>query len=405
MYYERFAEKQFLKYSRLFKAVLVVGARQVGKTTMLKHLAEPDRTYVSLDDPDIRNLAKTNPQQFFMRFKPPILIDEVQKAPELFDCIKLICDDSEERGLFWLTGSDQHSLLKNASESLAGRIGSITLHPLSYNEIHGVKFTAPLDFTLDNLVERHKQAGKYDLHDIFNYIWTGGLPEAQNISAEDHSAILENYKNYYLLRDAMNAANADEISFDRILRACAAMTGNLVNYTALANISGIKARKIEYWLQVLEGMHIIYLLQPYGNNLNERLVKTPKLYFWDTGLCAYLSKWLTVDTLMAGNAAGAFFENYVVNELIKDLDYSSVNYDLSFYRDSNIKEIDLFIGEGRQIHPIEVKLSATPDWKEVKKYSVIDKSSYERGRGGIVCASPNVLPINNMDSIIPANIL
>ncbi len=406
MYYTRFAENKFTKYSRLFKVVLVTGARRAGKTTMLKHLAGPDRTYVSLDDTDIQNLAQSDPRMFFMRYKTPIIIDEIQKAPNLFPHIKDICDSCDEKGLFWLTASEQYSLLKNASESLAGRIGAMTLHPLSYNEMHGNRFDAPLDFTLYSLVERQKQAGKYNMHDIFSYIWTGGLPEAQNISDADHADILQNYKDFYLLRDAMTAASAtDPIAFDKVLRAYAAMVGNLVNYTTLSGISGIKASKIKEWLKVLQSMHVIYLLQPYQNNMNERLVKTPKLYFWDTGLCAYLTRWLTPDTLMYGNSSGAFFENYVINELIKDLDYSSSSYDMTFYRDSNIKEIDLFIGEGNTIHPVEIKLSASPDRKEVKKYAVIDKSPYERGHGGIVCMSPDVLPINSMDSIIPANIL
>ena len=179
MYIHRTLEAKFLKMSTFFKAVLVTGARQVGKTTMLKHLSE-NRTYVSLDDVDTLTLAKEDPKLFFMRYKPPIIIDEIQKAPELFPYIKILCDESEDSGLFWLTGSEQFSMMKNVTESLAGRIGIMTLYPLSISEINNVRLDAPLDFSLDNLVKREKQTEPFDLNTVFMQIWKGGMPQVQN---------------------------------------------------------------------------------------------------------------------------------------------------------------------------------------------------------------------------------
>ena len=189
MYIKRHMEDTFLHMSGFFKAVLVTGARQVGKTTMLRHLGK-DRTYVSMDNAENRELARQDPQLFFMRYKPPIIIDEVQKAPELFPYIKIMCDNSNERGLFWLTGSEQFSLMSKVRESLAGRIGIMTLYPLSYAEYKGVKFASPLRFDMQSLSEREKSAPPMDLTDIFEFIWRGGMPALKNADNKEHYIIL-----------------------------------------------------------------------------------------------------------------------------------------------------------------------------------------------------------------------
>lgn len=405
MYIHRHLETKFLNMSKFFKAVLVTGARQVGKTTMLKHLSD-NRTYVTLDDYDTRVLAKTDPKLFFMRYKPPIIIDEVQKAPELFPYIKIICDSSDEKGLFWLTGSEQYSMMKNVTESLAGRIGIITLYPLSYSELNGINFEKPIDFSVEGLMEREKQAKPFDLNTIFERIWKGGLPQVQFSNDEQRSMYFESYIESYLMRDIMSDGSIiDEFKFRRFLTACAANVSQQLNISYLATISEISQPTAKSWLAILQRLHIVYLLQPYSNNKLKRLTKTPKLYFWDSGLCSYLTKWLSADTLTNGNASGYYFENYVVTELIKDLDYHSINYDISYFRDSNSKEIDIFLEYNGEIHPLEIKLSASPDRREVKKYSVLDSNSLLRGKGGIICMSPTVIPIDNDNCFIPINII
>lgn len=405
MYIHRSLEPKFLKMSGFFKAVLVTGARQVGKTTMLKHLSK-NRTYVSLDDVDTLTLAKEDPKLFFMRYKPPIIIDEVQKAPELFPYIKILCDESEDTGLFWLTGSEQFGMMKNVTESLAGRIGIMSLYPLSMSEINKVTFDAPLDFTIDALVKREQQAKPFDLNSVFTQIWKGGMPQVQKADSEQRSLYFSSYIDTYLMRDVVAAGGVtDEVRFKKFLTACAANTSQQLNLANLAMISEISQPTAKSWLALLERLHIVYLLAPYANNKLKRLAKTPKLYFWDTGLCSYLAKWLSVDTLINGNASGYYFENFVVTELIKDLEYHSVNFDISYFRDSNSKEIDIFLESESKIHPLEIKLSASPDKREVKKYSVLDTNSIPRGNGGIICMSPIVIPIDESNFYIPVNII
>lgn len=405
MYIHRTLEAKFLKMSTFFKAVLVTGARQVGKTTMLKHLSE-NRTFVSLDDVDTLTLAKEDPKLFFMRYKPPIIIDEIQKAPELFPYIKILCDESEDSGLFWLTGSEQFSMMKNVTESLAGRIGIMTLYPLSISEINNVRLDAPLDFSLDNLVKREKQTGPFDLNTVFMQIWKGGMPQVQNADDQQRSLYYSSYINTYLMRDVVSAGGVtDEIRFKKFLTACAANTSQQLNLANLAMLAEVSHPTAKSWLALLERLHIVYLLEPYANNKLKRLAKTPKLYFWDTGLCCYLAKWLSADTLINGNASGYYFENYAVTELLKDLEYNSVNYDISYFRDSNSKEIDIFLEIGGKIHPLEIKLSASPDRREIKKYSILDANSIPRGNGGIICMSPTVIPIDENNYYIPINII
>lgn len=405
MYIQRALEAKFLKMSAFFKAVLVTGARQVGKTTMLKHLSK-NRTYVSLDDIDTLTLAKEDPKLFFMRYKPPIIIDEVQKAPELFPYIKILCDESDETGLFWLTGSEQFSMMKNITESLAGRIGIMSLYPLSMNEINNVTFDAPIDFSVDALVKREQEAKPFDLDSVFTQIWKGAMPQVQNADSEQRSLYYSSYIDTYLMRDVITAGGiTDEVRFKKFLTACAANTSQQLNFANLAMISEISQPTAKSWLALLERLHIVYLLTPYSSNNLKRLAKTPKLYFWDTGLCSYLAKWLSVDTLINGNASGYYFENFVVTELIKDLEYHSVNYDLSYFRDSNSKEIDMLLEYEGKIHPLEIKLSASPDRREVKKYSVLDINGIQRGNGGIICMNPTVTPIDEENCYIPVNII
>ncbi|MGN1099731.1 MAG: ATP-binding protein [Christensenellales bacterium] len=405
MYIHRHLEPKFLKTSNFFKVVLVTGARQVGKTTMLKHLSK-NRTYVSLDDIDTLTLAKEDPKLFFMRYKPPIIIDEVQKAPELFPYIKILCDESEETGLFWLTGSEQFSMMKNVTESLAGRIGIMSLYPLSMSEINDVTFDAPLNFSLDSLVKREKQAKPFDLNSVFSQIWKGGMPQVQNADEKQRSLYYASYIDTYLMRDVATAGGiTDEVRFKKFLTACAANASQQLNVANLAMLSEVSQPTAKSWLMLLERLHIVYLLAPYANNKLKRLAKAPKLYFWDTGLCSYLAKWLSVDTLINGNAGRYYFENFVITELIKDLEYHSANYDISYFRDSNSKEIDIFLESAEKIHPLEIKLSASPDKREVKKYSVLDTNSIPRGEGGIICMSPTVIPIDEYNCYIPVNII
>lgn len=406
-YCVRELERKFLKMNGFFKAILVTGARQVGKTTMLKHLAEgTDRTYVSLDNSLARELAKSDPVLFFQTYKPPILIDEVQKAPELFEQIKIICDESEEKGLFWLTGSQQYGMMKNVRETLAGRVGILTLYSFSQREKNGVCFETELDFSLDTLRKRQKAVEKNNIVTVFRHIWEGGMPQTAGADEEMRAEYYNSYIDTYLMRDVAEAGGiTDEVRFKTFIRACAALVSEQVNYATLAEASDISQPTARKWLDILQGLGIVYLLPPYANNELKRLSKTPKLYFCDTGLCAFLSMWLTSDALMMGAASGHYYENYVVMELVRNYAYSASKANILYFRDSNAKEIDVFVEENGKIHPLEIKKSANPDRREVKKYQVLDKASVVRGNGGIICMCEEPIPIDTDNCFIPSNLI
>lgn len=406
-YITRELERKFMQMDAFFKVVLVTGARQVGKTTMLKHLAEgTNRTYVSLDDLMARELAQTDPALFFQTYKPPILIDEVQHAPQLFEQIKLMCENTEETGQFWLTGSQQYNMMKHVRETLAGRIGILQLYSLSQREKKGVFFDNLLDFSYDTLKERQEMLPANDITKVFEHIWRGGMPQVLEADEEMRQEYYSSYVDTYLMRDVAELGGVtDSAKFMKLLRACAALTAEQVNYATLAQAADISQPTAKDWVRLLESLGVIYLLAPYSNNELKRLVKTPKLYFCDTGLCAYLSMWLTRDTLMNGAASGHYFENYVVIELLKNYAYGKTKAVLCYYRDSNAKEIDVFVELNGFVHPLEIKKLATPDRKEVKKYELLDKASIPRGCGGIVCMCDNPVPIDEKNLFIPSNLI
>ena len=406
-YIHRSLERKFLHMSEFFKAVLVTGARQTGKTTMLRHLAQgQDRTYVSLDDFFARQLAQTDPVLFFQTYEPPVIIDEVQYAPQLFEQIKIICDSREETGLFWLTGSQQYGMMQHVSESLAGRVGIMNLYSMTRDEKQEIDYPCEFDFTLRSLSARKSAAGENNIRDIFHHIWLGGMPQVLAADAEQRNEYYSSYIDTYLMRDISDAGGiTDTVRFRSFITACAALVSEPVNYKRLAEIADISQPTAREWLHLLEGLGIIYRLRPFANNQLQRLTRTPKLYFCDTGLCAYLSMWLTPEALMNGAAAGHYFENYVVMEMVKYYAYSPSKVNLTYYRDSNAKEIDLLIEENNSIHPIEIKKSASPDYREIKKFSLIDRTEFEHGMGGIVCMCNDVVPIDNLNLYIPCNVI
>lgn len=407
MYIERELERKFLKMNEVFKAILVTGARQVGKTTMLKHLAsEQKRTFVSMDNTRNRELARRDPKLFFQMFKPPVLIDEAQKAPELFECIKEICDNSDEKGLFWLTGSESKKLLKNAGDSLAGRICILRMYSFSQREKLGLAKLGAVDFSFDKLLNREVSFKENNIHDVYEHIWRGGMPGVQDFDGEQLAEFYNSYIDTYLMRDAVDDNGiTDTVAFRKVLTACAAFIGNLVNYSDIANAGGVSVPTAKKWVNILQNMGIIFLLNTYANNELKRLVKTPKIYFCDTGLAAYLSMWTTKDVLMQGASSGHFFENYVVGELVRGYAYSSNKANLSFYRDTNQKEIDVIVEEGGVVHPIEIKKSTNPEKKLVKAFDVLRVSTNTLGMGAVVCMTDRVFPIDESNIMIPANIL
>ena len=406
-YIRRELERKFLRMAAAFKAVMVTGARQVGKSTMLRHLADQEgRRYVSMDNARDRELARSDPGLFLQTYRPPILIDEIQKAPELFEPIKTFCDNSEARGLFWLTGSESRKMMKEAGDSLAGRVCVLKLFSLSQREVAGIFPEPPLDFSLLSLRERSRWFPKANIVTVFSHIWRGGMPEILRLDAEQAAEYWNSYIETYLMRDAVDDNGiADTVGFRKFLRAASAFCGRLVNYSELASASGVSGVTAKDWMKVLQTMGIVFLLEPYAGNELKRLVKTPKLYFCDTGLAAYLSSWTSRDTLMNGAVSGHFFENYAVGEFLRTFSYGEKKATMAFYRDKEKREIDLVVEQDGALHPIEIKKSSSPDRNAIKAFGALKNAERPVGPGGVVCMAEEPYPIDGENSLIPANLI
>ncbi len=407
MYIQRHAEKTVQKLSQMFGAVLVAGPRQVGKTTMLERLTK-DIGYVTLDDPIIRASADEQSGTFFKDNPPPVFVDEIQKAPVLFEQIKLYLDRSRKKGQFFMCGSQQFKMMKGVSESLAGRIGLVTLLGFSLREVYGVEFDTPFIPTEGYFAERKGQLANISYDDVWHRIHRGSMPELQENPDFDWQMFYGAYVRTYIDRDVRELSEiGDTVKFTKFMVAAAASTGQLLNLTSLARDVGISPPTAERWMSILVASNIVYLLQPYSNNITKRAIKTPKLYFLDTGLAAYLTKWNTPDVLKNGAMAGAFFESFVVSEVIKSYYNKGIlEPPIYFYRDKDMNEIDLIIEEGGTLYPIEMKKHADPQKRDVQNFSVLDKiPGVQRGPGGVVCLYDRLITLQGDDKVIPVNYL
>ena len=406
-YIHRSLERKFLKMSSSFKVVMLTGARQVGKSTMLKHLAKDSgRVYVSMDDLNLRDLAQRDPKLFFQIYQPPILIDEVQKAPALFEEIKLLCDESDERGRFWLTGSQSKRLVKQAGDSLAGRICILKMFSLSAKELAGKADDIPDNYTFSSFLQRSKNYSENNILQVYDRIWKGGMPDMLSMDTELRLAYWNSYIDTYLIRDAVDDNGIqDTEGFRKFLRACAAFSAELLNYNDLGNAAGVSAVTAKEWIKVLQSMGIIFLLEPFYNNELKRMIKTPKLYFCDTGLCSFLSSWTSRDTLMNGAASGHYLENYVVSEILKNTSYGEKTVSLNFYRDTNQKEIDLVLEIEGGLYTFEIKRTASPERKLIRTFSLLEKSGKELKAGGIICMAEKPFPMDSSNFLLPVNLL
>ena len=384
-----------------FKAVLVTGARQTGKSTLLKHLY-PEIKEISFDDPFVEEQAKNNPDMFMMLNKPPLFLDEIQYVPSLFRYIKLSCDKSDDKGLFYLSGSQPFKLMDMVSDSLAGRIAIIEMTPLSLREIMNDECKSPFLPTLNYIQERNNTVKKPD--SIWEIIHRGGYPALQD-SKMDWNMYFSSYIKTYLERDVRELAAVQDLdAFRRFMVACAARTGQMLNYANIAEEVGKDANTIRNWVSILEASGIVYILEPFANSALKRVIKTPKMYFRDTGLAAYLTRWLTPETLANGAMSGEIFETFVISEILKSysnrgLDY---RYFVSYYRGKDKirkkkngdivqeeAEIDFIIEENGILYPIEIKLNANVTADMSSAFRVLDNlPEKKRGMGAVVCMCP-----------------
>ena len=406
MYIERTLEKFIIQANNQFPVLMITGARQVGKTTILKHICEDKRTYVSLDDPLVLSLAKNDPALFMQRFNGPLLIDEIQYAPELLPYIKMAVDRDSKKGLFWLTGSQAFHLMKGVSESLAGRVAIMQLLGLSGMELSGNGHNVnPFIPNLKKIVYFSEKSRPIFLKEVFLAIFRGSFPAILTMENMDRDLFYSSYVQTYLQRDLRDLAKVgDELAFLRFLRASAARTGQLLNLSELARDADVATNTAKNWLSILQSSGIIYLLEPYYTNLTKRLIKTPKLYFLDTGLCAYLTAWSSSETLEAGAMSGAIFETFVIIELLKTYWHNGKNAPFYFYRDKDKKEVDLLIVKDRTVYPIEIKKTASPQKKTVRHFKILEKLNMTIGHGGVICLCEQVLPISENAFSIPLSV-
>lgn len=410
MYITRNIEETINKILSQFKVLLLTGARQVGKTTLLKHLAQGSgRTYVTLDDLAARSLALIDPALFLQRYMPPLLIDEIQYAPQLLSYIKIYADNGARNGDIWLTGSQRMPLMQGVTESLAGRVGIIDLQGLSANEINGTDNTEPFLPEVDALFNRMNCAKKQSLKEIYKLIWKGSMPAMYNGGEQDWQSYYASYVQTFLQRDVMKLLQInDEMVFFRFLCAAAGQIGKMINYAEMAKAAEISAPTAKQWIKTLEAAGIIYLLQPFMPPGAKYIVKAPKLYFFDTGLAAYLTRWLNPDALEAGAASNEFFETWVVTEIYKSYANKGMVPPLYYLRNFNGKEIELIIWQNGTAYPIAIKKSAYPS-KAVKTFAILEPVSADAkiniGAGGIVCLIDDLLPASDNLYYIPAWVL
>jgi predicted AAA+ superfamily ATPase len=413
MYIKRAVESTVLKTSQAFPVVLLTGPRQVGKTTMLQKLAEPERHYVSLDDPDVRMLAKTDPAAFMQRFTPPVIIDEIQYAPELLPYVKMSVDSSRLKGTFWLTGSQTFQAMKNVSESLAGRVGIIELLGLSDSEINGVA-SEPFIPDQEHLTRRLHTAKKMTLKQTFERIFKGSMPALHSFDV-DIETYYKSYLATYLQRDIRDLTQvADEMAFLKFMTVVAARTAKPIVYEEIANEVGISSPTAKKWLSVLVSSNIIAMTQPYSNNVLKRVTKMPLIHFLDTGLCAYLLKWGNAEILERGAMAGSFFESYVFSEIYKSWLNAGRVPPIYYYRDKDKREIDLLILQNGILYPIEIKKTASPGADSIKSFGVLKSLEYPEkfgemtqlkiaiGTGAVICMANDLLPIDKKNWCVPS---
>lgn len=393
---ERDAIKKILRINKTFRVLLVSGPRQVGKTTLLKKYMPKGMNYVSLDDLTFREQAKSNPKLFLEEHPWPLLIDEVQYAPELFPYIKMIVDEKNQRGMYWLTGSQQINLMKNVQESLAGRVGLVKLNSLTYSEI--VQNEAHRVFEPDSF----KKVDNIGVNELYEKIFNGGMPELYNYPEINKKDFFDSYVETYLTKDVKEQLNITDIPTFRNFMICvASKNGEQLNYSDISKKIGVTDKTVKNWLNILINSGIVYLLEPFMNSKLKRVTHMPKIVFMDSGLCSYLSGWETARDLQLSDVSGHYLETYIISEIIKSYDSLGERLIISYYRDKEKNEIDLILEKNNKIYPFEIKKTANPTKAMIKNFDKLKNLHKEIKPGGIICCYDYLMHLDDKNYIIP----
>ena len=402
MYIARHIEKTIEKSFAAFPAVLITGPRQVGKSTLLLNRFK-NIPNVTLDNPLQLLSLRQDPVEFFKLHSSPLIIDEVQRAPECFSVLKYMIDSDRRAGMYILTGSQKYALMKGVSESLAGRIGIIDMLGLSDREIYEDPFDRPFLPTSDYLLERRPKMAP-SIQNLWERIHRGSMPELYSNKNMDWEQYYAAYVDTYIERDVKQLGSVgDTLAFIRFMTALASRTGELLNAASLARDVGVDSKTVKRWLSILQASNIIYLLQPFSLNINKRIIKTPKVYFTDTGLVCYLCRWLTPETLANGAMAGSIYETFIVSEILKSYYNAGKEPDLYFFRNTDGQEVDLLFYRDEKLYPIEIKKTSSPNVKDAKHFKALSTffPSLEVSEGGIICNAEDLLPLGQNLKIIP----
>ena len=403
-YISRHMESRVLELSKSYAAILLTGPRQAGKTTMLRRLAEKEnigRGYVTLDDLAERDMAKNDPALFLQLHKPPVLIDEVQYAPELFTYIKIHIDEHHTPGAFWMTGSQIFRLMRGVQESLVGRVALLHMSPMSQREIIGAP-CVPFTTDMEALLAQRDRMQPVTTPELFDRLWRGSMPGLVSGQFPDRNIFYSSYLSTYVERDVRELSNSvDALKFNRFVTAVAARCSQLLNYEGLADDADIDQPTAKNWVNILETLGIIFLLHPYSNNVLKRTIRTPKVYFYDTGLVCYLTRWSSPEVAESGAMSGALLENFAVSEIMKGYQNAGLEPYLYFYRDRDAKEIDVILEGDGKLCPLEIKKTAMPDKRLTRVFGVIDKSPLQCGTGAVLCMAEKFSAIDKDNLIVP----
>lgn len=402
MYIARHIEKTIEKSFAAFPAVLITGPRQVGKSTLLINRFK-NIPNVTLDNPLQLLSLRQDPVEFFKLHGSPLIIYEVQRTPECFSVLKYMIDSDRRAGMYILTGSQKYALMKGVSESLAGRIGIIDMLGLSDREIYEDPFDRPFLPTSDYLLERRPKMAP-SIQNLWERIHRGSMPELYSNENMDREQYYAAYVDTYIERDVKQFGSVgDTLAFTQFMTALASRTGELLNAASLARDVGVDSKTVKRWLSILQASNIIYLLQPFSLNINKRIIKTPKVYFTDTGLVCYLCRWLTPETLANGAMAGSIYETFIVSEILKSYYNAGKEPDLYFFRNTDGQEVDLLFYRDGKLYPIEIKNTSSPNIKDAKHFGTLSTffPSLEVSEGGIICNAEDLLPLEQNLKIIP----